>query len=811
MVKKISGILKESYTKKFLIFSLAVCFAVLFANAAANSLLEKSFFKQTSENSIKNLSAEYSEKINCKINSKLDILNFLANSEKTAKYLTASVKDKSGAYADGFDEIKSILHDCAKDSSISLAWIACDLQSFYITSDGEISGKDYNIKSSPWYSYFISKPESSVWFSGLSKSLVSDETGVTIVKSIFENGNLLGYAGIEISTKNLRTMLEEIETSQSCYPILIDSNGNKLYASENLSFISDFPPNGRNVKNAIDTALQSETGFYPLKGGKYIYFAKNPLMDIKTIIFFDNEDGLNSSKLIFSRHIFLLICSAIVSAVLILLIFAEHFKDFPKIMHSVRKYDIRDYSARVNSASNDGMGQIASCLDTLGEKIQKQSKEITSLTYLDSLTGLPNRTKLDLHLEEAIKFASSTLSKFAVIFISIDNFKWINDTLGHAAGDEFLKRFAERLSSACSVHNFTCRFNSDEFIVIHSFKENLEEVDSFIEKIKNAFLTPLEVSGQKLYVKFGIGISLYPDDGDLPEILLRNADIAVNIAKQFDLSGVEYYNSSYQKSIENKAVISQKLMAAMDNDEFYLNYQPIISTDSKEIYGFEVLLRWTNDELGTIPPSEFIPIAEETGLIIPLGKWVFETACRFYKKLKKKLGRDVIMSINISPHQLLQPDYVKSIKQVLEITQIPPEYIQLELTESVLISLFESASGILMELSELGITIALDDFGTGYNSLNYLKHFPINCLKIDKTFIDQINTSKKDFTIAGSIIDLVHNLDIKTVAEGVETENQFASLSSMKCDLIQGYLMSKPLNETQIIEFINDYKYTFRQ
>lgn len=160
---------------------------------------------------------------------------------------------------------------------------------------------------------------------------------------------------------------------------------------------------------------------------------------------------------------------------------------------------------------------------------------------------------------------------------------------------------------------------------------------------------------------------------------------------------------------------------------------------------------------------------------------------------------------------MLQPDYVKSIKQVLEITQIPPEYIQLELTESVLISLFESASGILMELSELGITIALDDFGTGYNSLNYLKHFPINCLKIDKTFIDQINTSKKDFTIAGSIIDLVHNLDIKTVAEGVETENQFASLSSMKCDLIQGYLMSKPLNETQIIEFINDYKYTFRQ
>ena len=315
---------------------------------------------------------------------------------------------------------------------------------------------------------------------------------------------------------------------------------------------------------------------------------------------------------------------------------------------------------------------------------------------------------------------------------------------------------------------------------------------------------------QEIFVKFSVGVSVYPDDDSSADMLLRDAELALHRAKENGKDRIFFYSNTAEKNSLSKAAIANQITSALKANEMHLCYQPIISADSRDIHGFEVLLRWDSLEFGKISPADFIGVAEESGEIVRIGTWIFESACRFLKQICDNYRDDIIMSINVSPIQLRRSDYLEHVKRVIEITQVNPANIQIEITESFLIDFLDSDNGVIREINDMGIAIALDDFGTGYSSLNYLKNLPVKCLKIDKSFVDEINNDTRDYAITDSIIDLVHSLGIKTVAEGIETVGQYKLLREMKCDYIQGYLMSKPLDESDAIAFVENYEAQFK-
>lgn len=814
MFKRIAILFYHSYIRKFIISFMVMAFLVLFGFHFFSFMNSTHSLSTSTTRHLKTAGQSSAEMIETYFSGKATTLRLLSSDPDIQAYLNSEPVSGSPAAIAGFDSASAALDTVkAADSSLRAVWLVSDSGNYYIANGGRTSPSNYNMKDRPWYQSLVTNTDSdAVWFSGAVSSLLSNEDSLMMVMPVAQNGNVLGYAGLEITLNSFSSAVNRMDFPAGVYPLIRSRYGEIIYSSASKTFQSAFPLSDKNISDILQSASGNPRELEPVQlknNTGYIYSQSSPLTSWRIFIFFDGREIFREQQSLFLKNMlgsFVFIFAATAG---ILAVFAVFFKDFPALLNTAREYRKNNYAPKIHSSASDETREIADCLDALSAEIEEKNRILEELTFFDPMTKLPNRTKLYTYIDDYKHHANEFSSKFALVFISIDNFKWINDTLGHAFGDEFLIQFAAMLKKGTEQYGIVARFSGDEFVFLFNFAKNVSDVDQVVQKIKKAFTKPVPVFGEEMYVKFSIGIVIYPDDDRTAELLLRDADIAVNLAKENDFSGVEFYNDTLHRTIACKAMISQKLVNALNNGELYLNYQPIVSTSSKSLYGFEVLLRWTNPELGTIPPSEFIPIAEETGMIVPIGTWIFEYACRFYKKINHKLQRDFVLSINVSPHQLLQVDYVSNIRQVLEITQIKPSCIQLEITETVLITLFESASNVLRELSELGVTIALDDFGTGYNSLNYLKHFPINCLKIDKTFVDEIHKNKKDYAIADSIIDLVHNLNITTVAEGVETVGQYDSLNKMNCDLIQGYLMSKPLSEDKVLEFIAEFNHTY--
>ena len=438
---------------------------------------------------------------------------------------------------------------------------------------------------------------------------------------------------------------------------------------------------------------------------------------------------------------------------------------------------------------------------------KRAEQELRYLANYDTLTGLPNRALLSERLGRAIIRARRQETRVAVLFLDLDRFKDINDSLGHAAGDRLLKAAAARLQSTVSASDTVARLGGDEFTVVLEDVESLVAVERMARDVLAAFSTPLEVDERHdVSITPSLGISLYPDHALVPTDLLKFADTAMYQAKAEGRNTYQVYNEAMDAEARQRAAIISALRRALDRGEFRLVYQPRLSLADGRITGVESLLRWNSAELGEIAPTEFIPLAEESGLIVPIGEWVLGEACRQLKAWRQQGLGDLRMGVNVSVLQLLRGNLAAYLKRLLQATELPADRIELELTESMVMQNAEQTTAMLDELRKIGVSLAIDDFGTGYSSLVYLKRLPIDTLKIDKEFIDDLTRDPDDEAITATIVTMGHSLGLTVIAEGVETEQQLEFLRAHGCDEVQGHWLSRPIDGDRCLAFIRGWR-----
>jgi diguanylate cyclase (GGDEF)-like protein/PAS domain S-box-containing protein len=424
---------------------------------------------------------------------------------------------------------------------------------------------------------------------------------------------------------------------------------------------------------------------------------------------------------------------------------------------------------------------------------RRAEERIRRLAHFDELTGLPNRTMFMHTLQRAFSLAQRRSKQFALFFIDLDRFKNINDSLGHEAGDRLLQDVARRLRHHLRESDTVARLGGDEFVVLVEDCADARELNAIAQNILNALGRPYTLSGREYHVTGSIGISSYPADGLDPASLLKNADIAMYLAKDRGKNNFQFYSAQQNAHSFERLALESALRHALERREFALHYQPKIDIASNRIVGVEALLRWNHPDLGVVTPNQFIPLAEETGLIVPIGRWVLRTACAQSAAWRSDGLPGIRIAVNLSARQFSDDGLIADIADALAEAALPPEGLELEITESMVMHNPERAVGTLSRLRELGIAVSIDDFGTGYSSLGYLKRFPIDNVKIDRSFIKDLPHDTDDAAITRAVIAMAKSLRIRVVAEGVETREQLEFLRAHECDECQGYFVSRPL------------------
>jgi len=440
-----------------------------------------------------------------------------------------------------------------------------------------------------------------------------------------------------------------------------------------------------------------------------------------------------------------------------------------------------------------------------GIAIERKRTEdrIRHMAHHDALTGLPNRTLLDDRLHQAILYAKRDRNQVAVVFVDLDNFKLINDSLGHNAGDLLLKTVAERMLRCVRGTDTVVRLGGDEFVIVLADQTSgPDAVTPTLEKLLQVIGAPMTIDGHALQIGASLGIATYPADGGSPEMLLMNADAAMYRAKDLGRNNYQFYTAEMNIRVQQKLDMQEGLRNALARDEFFLLYQPQVDMHSGRIFGAEALIRWQHPHRGLIAPTQFIPAAEECGLIVPIGDWVLREACRQNKAWQTAGLPPFVVAVNVSARQFKDRNLVDKVRRALQESGLAPHCLELELTESLIMQDLQQAVATMRELQAMGVQLSIDDFGTGYSSLSALKNFPITRLKLDRSFVRDLPAREGDAAIATAIISLGHKLNLKVLAEGVETEAQLEFLRAHECDELQGYYFSKPLPPEEIAALV---------
>jgi predicted signal transduction protein with EAL and GGDEF domain len=477
-------------------------------------------------------------------------------------------------------------------------------------------------------------------------------------------------------------------------------------------------------------------------------------------------------------------------------------------------------------AANEALKREAALREDALRRLGESHEQIRALAYQDGLTGLPNRRLLNEHLEKVLARARRKSTEFAVLFIDVDNFKLINDTIGHQAADEVLKKLADSLTELVRsddvlslyvedemdmtatittepIHeSVISRLGGDEFIILLPDTRDRFAAGTVARRLLKHLEEPIVAHGHEVFVTASIGIATFPEDGLTSEILIRNADTAMYHAKQQGKAAFQYYSAAMNAASVERLTLESGLRRALEDDGLELHYQPQVDVRTGKIVGVEALLRWHHAQRGFISPSTFIPIAEDSGLILAVGEWVIQRACRQAVEWQRAGLPKVPVAVNVSGVQVRRQDLREVVRKALASTGLEPQMLQIEITETAIVSVRERAIDLLGQLRDLGVTLALDDFGTGYSSLSYLKSFPIHMLKIDRSFVAEMLTDHTTASIIEAIISMTRILGLNALAEGVEDQSQFAFLKQLGCDFVQGYYVSTPVPPAELAKLL---------
>jgi diguanylate cyclase (GGDEF)-like protein/PAS domain S-box-containing protein len=463
-------------------------------------------------------------------------------------------------------------------------------------------------------------------------------------------------------------------------------------------------------------------------------------------------------------------------------------EEFPALLTSI---PVRDSEACY-------LGIITTCEDISERKVAEE--KIRQLAYYDVLTGLPNRGMFLERLHQTLSQAQRDREKVNLIFLDLDNFKDVNDTQGHDVGDQLLKSVAERLSVCMRDSDVLARLGGDEFVVVCPSLATQDSIAAIVQRIQTVFTDPFELDGRQVYTSASIGIAVYPDDSLDATTLFRCADTAMYQAKNEGRSQFRFFSPELNQKIMQRVELENSLRQGLEKQEFFLHYQPLWDLKTSKMAGVEVLLRWQSSDYGLMQPSTFISLLEDSGLINSVGEWVLRTACTQMREWTVAEHRDLKMAVNISGKQMKHPKFLEMLTTIIQETGVDPHSLELEFTESVIMDNVENTVEIFRKLKEMGIQLSIDDFGTGYSSLNYLKHFPVDRIKIDRSFVSDVYNNQSDAAIIEAIVSMAQSLSLRVVAEGVENSDQLHSLSQLGCDEVQGYYLAMPMHAEALAE-----------
>lgn len=793
---------------------LMACLPLIFLTIFTYNLSYKKYMDLATQSTVE-LAKNYGMGFQSQLNSQIAEVEGLANGTNIQNLVLENYNGVTlGNDSPYYTNVTDLFATASDYAGNNVNYYLYDVNGYYITSSD-------NTNTDDWQEHMAIPVEDITETKILQCSPLDEIESIDVVSPIIIKSQIVGLIRANITSRYFGSFIPEDGSA-----FIMTNDGGYLFTSTGLTGQRELETQAFNCLNGADNA--KDYGHLKASSFKNIYgFCK---LSDSNWLYLIKQQGTQYQQILATLPITMSITLIIILMIAIWvsrILSAKYTEPIFTLRDNMTDASSGNLDVKCDVASDDEFGDLSRMFNSMMDIISNNYKELSAskaalevseqelkknyahieqLAYHDGLTGLYNRVAFMKYAYKIFHDASVGASKHAIFFIDLDNFKNINDTLGHDYGDLLLKDVSDRMLSCIASDNILARNGGDEFLILKNRFDTVDDLENFASQLVNVVHHPFILNDETAVVSMSVGIAVFPNNGLTVSELIKNADIAMYNAKNSGKNSYRFFDSYMEDDVNRKNDLADILSHVIDKNEIYLQYQPQVNVESGQVTGYEALMRIESELVGFISPAEFIPIAEETGIINILGEWALIEACNFNQVLIKSGFGPLRVSVNVSTTQLKDDHLIDIIKSIPEKTGMDLKHLEIEITESVLMNSFEHNLKLINQMKELGCSIALDDFGTGYSSFNYLTQIPIDTLKIDKSFIDGICSNEKDRCIADSIIDLAHKMDISVVAEGVEDNEQLQILQNQFCDTLQGYLFSKPLNSTDFIELLSKHK-----